>query len=805
MASNPTQKLPTNSWEHQDPKQRLQALRRLVEQGSLEEYLDILAGNQESGIETAELLAIAGQLPSQSIKQIVLITRSRPIAETLVPRLSEGADLVDLCLFARSVHTRKNAALALEDESLIRELLEKVRGKDKTVFKTLDQRLNPAGAEKIQTKSQDSTSTALKKPTEPSSIVESAASPDAPKVNKQARVDKKSQKLKPTVVDPEKDIGALEAEIAKLSFKNTTRLSSFRNNLNKLVKQIGDTNTDLTARTQLLHEAIGEKFEKNGEHQQHLQKNTETLLESLKKALEEGQSHDALPAWDKIQGNISNTSGKIRAKLQSQSNEHKDKLNELRDWKIFAATEKKKELIKQMQHLVESRMHASDRSKHIATMHKEWKLLGRSNQNEAQWRKFKQFSDKAYEPCKAYFKERKLHMANNLQQRREICNNLENQITEMQQENINIAALNKLLSRAETDWKKYAPVEQSKIKTLQKRFYNVINQLRRMRKNTLRDNGRQKQELIDLAEKLVTLEDKQQAMQEAKKLQSNWKKLGPTSYKEDKKYWDCFRKACDKIFEERNQKTAVLKQELNKAEATMSAAVESLQNVFKLEDNAFRSARGEYQDLLQGFSNALDPRIRKQCKKLIDSFNDIKRKVDSRYRTLPDKKRQLLKDSIVEKAKFLENLESQLFNSKNEQQFTEVKTGLDSSSWENIASSGKPEFEQALQARMQQLLKTQSQDELHKLAKQCEQQARSLCIELEIRANIETPKEDQALRMQIQLAQLKNGFGQLKPDRKENARYALDAELQSFCIGPLEVSAHQQLSQRLDQAVKKLL
>ncbi|MDP6537819.1 MAG: DUF349 domain-containing protein [Gammaproteobacteria bacterium] len=805
MASNPTQQAPTNPWEHQDRSQRLQSLRQLVEQGSLQDYLDILAGNQESGIETAELLAIAGQLPSQSIKQILLITRSRPTAETLVPRLSEGADLMDLCLFARSVHTRKNAALALEDESLLRELLEKVRGKDKTVFKTLDQRLNLAWAGKIETKSQDSTSPASEQPSEASSIAESADSSEAPKVDKQAKADKKPKKVKPTIVDPEKDIGALEAEITKMSFKNTARLNAFRNNLNKLFKQIDETNTDLSGRAQLLHQAIGEKLEKNGEHQQDLQKKTETLLESLKKALEEGQSHDALPAWDKIQGNISNTSGKIRTKLQSQSNEHKAKLNELRDWKIFAATEKKKELIKQMQHLVESRMHASDRSKHIATMHKEWKLLGRSNQNEALWRKFKQFSDKAYEPCKAYFKERKLHMANNLQQRREICNNLEKQVTEIEQENINIAALNKLLSGAETDWKKYAPVEQSKIKTLQKRFYKAINQLRRTRRKTLRENGRQKQELINQAEKLVSLEDKQQAMQEARQLQLSWKKLGPTSYKEDKKYWDNFRKACDKIFEERNQKAAALKQELSKAEATMGAAVKSLQDVFKLDDDAFRSARGEYQDLLQEFSNALNPKIRKQRKNLIDSFNDMKRKVDNRYRTLPDKKRQQLKDSIIEKAKFLENLENQLFNSKNEQQFAEVKTGLDSSSWENFASSGKPEFEQALQARLQQLLKAQSQDELHKLAKQCEQQVRTMCIELEIRADMETPKEDQALRMQIQLAHLKNGFGQLKPDRKENAKYALDTELQSFCIGPLEVSAHQQLSQRLEQAVKKLL
>ena len=55
----------------------------------------------------------------------------------------------------------------------------------------------------------------------------------------------------------------------------------------------------------------------------------------------------------------------------------------------YPPTEKKKELITQMQHLIDSKMHASDRSKSISKMHKEWKTLGRSSQNEQFWKEFK--------------------------------------------------------------------------------------------------------------------------------------------------------------------------------------------------------------------------------------------------------------------------------------------------------------------------------------------------------------------------------------------------------------------------------
>ena len=76
---------------------------------------------------------------------------------------------------------------------------------------------------------------------------------------------------------------------------------------------------------------------------------------------------------------------------------------------------------------------------------------------------------------------------------------------------------------------------------------------------------------------------------------------------------------------------------------------------------------------------------------------------------------------------------------------------------------------------------------------------------MEIRANIDTPDEDQPLRMQIQLDQLKTSFGQMKPDRKANTRYAQDLELQAYCIGPLDQNTQASLFSRLEQAAKKLL
>ena len=137
-----TAHIKTKSWEHMDRKKRILELEQLVAKKIVNEYRDILAGNIDVGIAEPERLAIAKQLPAQALKQVLLLTRSRTTAETLVPLLEDGTDLIDLCLSAKSVYTRKNAALAISDKSLLIELYKQVRDKDKTVFKTVHQRLD---------------------------------------------------------------------------------------------------------------------------------------------------------------------------------------------------------------------------------------------------------------------------------------------------------------------------------------------------------------------------------------------------------------------------------------------------------------------------------------------------------------------------------------------------------------------------------------------------------------------------------------------------------------------------------------
>lgn len=777
-----------------DVLEKIQQSEGKVGESAQQQIVRIIAGSIESPHTELERIEKLKALPAAGVKQVALITKLKTIANLAVDAVNQNEDLADLCLFAGYLHVRKAASQKIEDETLLREILERIKGKDKTLSKLIGARLAEPTVETATDTAAGKTPKANKKS---NAETDSKAKSD---------VASRNLKEKPEAVDPGKELDALEKESSKLSFKNTARLFEIRSQLRKLKTRLPDPESELSKRVETLQADMEGRIAKNNDYQQRLSEKTQGLLTKLAAALEAGNSEEATQCWDKIQGNISNTANQVRAQLQKQANEYKEKITELRDWKIFAATEKKKELLTQMQHLLDSKMHASDRSKNISKLHKEWKALGRSNQNEQLWKQFKALSDQAYEPCKEYFKQRKQQMVENLKKRRELCDALEAEHQKLadSEAEIDVSALNKLLNQADKDWKLHAPIEQSKIKSLQNRYYGSVNKLRKIRKSNLSSHAKQKQELIRQAQELTKQEDNKQAMNEAKRLQQEWKKVGPTTYKDDNRYWQEFRAACDTIFSKRDRASDKQREDIKKIETRLKEILEQLAKIAAMDDADFREARTSFKDLAQEFSNSLDPRIKSSRKRLLEEFNQSKRQIDSRFRALPDKRQQRIQENVRDRALSLQEIEHALLAETDSAKFSERQQAFDTEAWQAIAESGNPGVDELLQLRLKSTTAAKSNGELLERCKSCEERYRELCIEAEIRANIDSPAQDKAHRMKLQLEQLQSGFGQAKPDLKENLKYAMDIELQSIAIGPLEKESREQLSARIQLVLQKL-
>ena len=371
----------------------------------------------------------------------------------------------------------------------------------------------------------------------------------------------------------------LTEKLGRVSYKQSRELIDLRRSFERLGKR-GTSSDEWRALQELL--------EKNQQYQQQLRERLRAQLAALNEALENGRSKEALSLWDRIQGGIQQCTGKLRVAMQKEAGVCKGPLLEMRKWRNYAATEKKKELIAEMGKLPEAGLAPSDLSRRIQTMHEQWKALGRSEQNEKLWREFKKLSDKTYAPCKEYFRERKRRMAGNLEIRTELCEKLEARLTEIEGKPVHIVKLNQFVAECNASWKEHAPVEQSKIKPLQKRYYAALKKLTNLRKEAMAENTARKRACVERVKELAALEDCSAAAAEARKLQTEWKRIGPADFRDEKRFREEFGAACDAIFKASNEQQAKMRERARPpAERDHDELLERL------------APRGEYLDQLE--------------------------------------------------------------------------------------------------------------------------------------------------------------------------------------------------------------
>lgn len=628
------------------------------------------------------------------------------------------------------------------------------------------------------------------------------------------------------------DLVTLKDELTALTAKNTTGIAKAVQRLHKLFAKdawpeslphsaLYESCVEMTQQAQRLSE-------KNRAYQEKLHKDSLANIAALEQHVEQGQVNDAQRLWDKVQGAIKNADDDLKKELQDRVSPYKARIKELTDWKNFAATEKKKELIVAMQALIDGQLHAADKAKRIKTLQDEWKKLGHSLHNDALWNEFNDLAHKAFEPCKEYFKERKTKLHSNLEERNKICAQLEELLPTLTAENINIANLNKIETKALEDWKLYAPVEQAKIKKLQKRFNNVLTALRQFKRKSLQSNAARKLELIAQAEQLDTVENVQEAMAEAKKLQALWKGIGPSPYKDDRNHWNSFRAACDKIFNKRSAEPAADKPSrparsgaagtsangvtasagsaagrarppLNPAVAAARDHLKKISDLVGQSSEELAQSRRLFTELKDAFHNMLTPDMKHEKKALLEQFDKLSKTYDAKLRAAPDKKSLQLIGQVRTKAEFCEKLESDVLAGKN------VADDVDAieEQWRALGRLADMMQEQTLEQRFHsiahggadaRLLKKQSKDN--------EDKARELCIAAEIHAGIDSPDADKPLRMQVQLKQLKSSFG--RGGSKSGAQLVSELEMQLLCIGPMDSATRKNCEKRITKAKEKL-
>ncbi|WP_111656878.1 DUF349 domain-containing protein [Isoalcanivorax indicus] len=225
-------------------------------------------------------------------------------------------------------------------------------------------------------------------------------------------------------------------------------------------------------------------------------------------------------------------------------------LDELRDWHAFAAEPKKQALCERMDTLCAAPLDPEEQASAIQALHDEWRSLMSSDQDSDQhlWDRFKASSDRAYEPCRAHFREQDAERQANLQKREALCDQLQTLLDNQDWDKADYPALLDIRRKAPEEFRALQPVRFTDAREAGRRFSNLLKRFSDQLQRVSDTHAAILEQLASEAEALLEQDDLRRATDEAKALQQRWKNAGWVMPQQYRGLHKRFRKACDALF-----------------------------------------------------------------------------------------------------------------------------------------------------------------------------------------------------------------------------------------------------------------
>ncbi|MBO6522620.1 MAG: DUF349 domain-containing protein [Balneolaceae bacterium] len=265
--------------------------------------------------------------------------------------------------------------------------------------------------------------------------------------------------------------------------------------------------------------------------------------------------HDLLIQWRKV--------GRVPVEKNQQAwdhfNEAQDTFSQLRfkhdkEYRksVEKSLEKKKKLIKEAEALLDEKDIAIA-ARRVNKLHNQWKKTGNLPQKEENelWEKFKAATDA--------FNEKKSENIDVLRDQEQ--ENLEKKLklieqAEAVQETEDFEEGHQAMQKLMGEWKKIGPVPRKKSSKIWKKFKGAMDVFYDNRRDHFKDvrkdhkeNLAKKNELIGKLKELSEGDDPALAVEEAKKIQAEFKKIGHVPIKFKNKIWKQYREVCDVIYD----------------------------------------------------------------------------------------------------------------------------------------------------------------------------------------------------------------------------------------------------------------
>ena len=278
-------------------------------------------------------------------------------------------------------------------------------------------------------------------------------------------------------------------------------------------------------------------------------------LAELKQSIEDGAVHDAVERERRLRDLLK---GLPRAKAQPFNTDLAElsaRVRELREWRTYAQGPQREALCQQVEELADNPLEPHEQMQAIKSLRDQWNQLGPADTRRDRdlRRRFDRAAERAFEPCRTYFKEQAERRAFNLEQRQAIVAALEGFLENNDWDHADWRGVERILRQARNEWRHYHPVDRKAGRQLTTRFEELAGAIHALLKEEWDRNIERKEEIV--AEAIAIRDSGERVTDQAeamKGLQRRWKTVGPLPRRADQRLWKQFREQCDLVFEARS-------------------------------------------------------------------------------------------------------------------------------------------------------------------------------------------------------------------------------------------------------------
>jgi hypothetical protein len=239
-------------------------------------------------------------------------------------------------------------------------------------------------------------------------------------------------------------------------------------------------------------------------------------------------------------------------------------LREAEEWKRWANVQVQEELCTKMEALIPlAETDPEKASNEMRALQERWKPVAAAprSQAEALWIRFKTAQEQVYDKCKDFFSQQAAERVENLKKKEALCARAESMA-----DSTDWVKTADAMKTLQAEWKAIGPVTRGNEKAVWERFRGACDKFFTRRQDDLKqrkqdwtENLKRKEALVAEAKQLSESTEWEQAASRIKRLQVEWKTIGPVKKSKSDAIWNEFRGACDLFFERfKNRDSAAL-------------------------------------------------------------------------------------------------------------------------------------------------------------------------------------------------------------------------------------------------------